>query len=57
MGYRLQKSFTRDPDDPTFGGYQILDEETYDVVAGHGNAGRGYALRLSDVREWIAKRR
>jgi hypothetical protein len=53
MGYRLMKSRARDPDDLTYGGYHIVDVQINGLVAGHGNAGRGYALTLGDVQEWI----
>jgi hypothetical protein len=54
MGYRLMKSRARDPDDLTFGGYQIVDVQINGLVEGHGNAGRGYGMTLDDVQEWIA---
>jgi hypothetical protein len=53
MGYRLMKSRARDPYDLTFGGYQIVDVQINGLVAGHGHAGRGYAMTLGDVQEWI----
>jgi hypothetical protein len=45
----------RDPRDLTHGGYQIVDAQRNFLVAGHGNAGRGYALDLEDVEAWIAE--
>jgi hypothetical protein len=53
MGYRLMKSRARDPDDITYGGYQIVDVQINGLVAGNGNAGRCYALDLAGVQEWI----
>jgi hypothetical protein len=53
MGYHLMKSRARDPHDITFGGYQIVDIQTNGLVGGHGNAGRGYAMTLDDVLDWI----
>jgi hypothetical protein len=53
MGYRLMKSRARDPDDLTFGGYQIVDVQINGLVAGFGNAGRGYSYSLDDVRGWV----
>jgi hypothetical protein len=53
MGYRLMRSTARDPDSLTFGGYQITDIQHGGVVAGWGNAHRGYALDLDDVEAWI----
>jgi hypothetical protein len=52
MGFRLMKSRARDPRDITFAGYQIADEHN-SLRVGHGNAGRGYAMTLDDVQEWI----
>ena len=52
-GYRLLKSYARDPHDITFGGYQIVDIATGGVVAGSGNVSRGYALGLDEVEAWI----
>ncbi len=46
-------SCARDPDDLTYGGYQIVDVQINGLVGGHGNAGRGYAMTLDDVQEWI----
>lgn len=57
MGYRLMRSRARDPDDITYGGYQITDIEVGGVVAGYGNAGRGFAFDLEEVEEWIADER
>ena len=53
MGYQLMKSRARDPDALTYGGYQIIDPEINGLVAGLGNANRGYAFDLDDVEEWI----
>jgi hypothetical protein len=52
MGYRLMKSRARDPYDITFAGYQVVDVRN-GLAAGHGNAGRGYALTLDGVEDWI----
>jgi hypothetical protein len=54
MGYKLMKSRARDSRGLTFGGYQIIDVEGGGVVAGYGNASRGYAYDLKDVEAWIA---
>lgn len=54
MGYRLLKSRRRDPAALEYGGYMIVDVETGGAVAGTGNAGRGYALSLDDVEEWLS---
>jgi hypothetical protein len=56
MGYRLMKAPTRDPDDITYGGYQIADLEHGSLVAGFGNAHRDYAFDLNDVERWIRQR-
>ena len=53
MGCRLMKSAARDPDDITFGGYQIADLEHGGLVAGFGNVQRGYAFDLNDVEAWV----
>jgi hypothetical protein len=53
MGYRLMKSRARDPYDITFAGYQVVDVRTNGLAAGHGNVGRGYALTLDGVQDWI----
>jgi hypothetical protein len=52
QGYRLMKSPARDPRSLTFGGYQIVDIEHGGVVAGWGNANRGYALNLDEAERW-----
>lgn len=52
-GYRLLKSRSRDPDALTYGGYQIVDIQIGGVVAGWGNANRGYAMDLDDVEDWL----
>ena len=54
MGYKLMKSRARDPDDITYGGYQIINLEHGGVDAGYGNANRGFAFDLDQVEEWIA---
>lgn len=53
-GYRLMRSRARDPRDLTFGGYQIVDVQTGGVVAGYGNANRGYSLDLDEVEAWLS---
>jgi hypothetical protein len=55
MGYTLQKSRARDDRDITFGGYHIVDTQTGGLVAGWGNANRGYAFDLADVEWWISQ--
>jgi hypothetical protein len=57
MGYVLTKSRARDPDALTYGGYQIVDGQSGALVAGWGNAERGYALDLDDAEAWIAGKR
>jgi hypothetical protein len=57
MGYRLMKSRARDPDALTYGGFQIIDPDSKGLVAGWGNAHRGYAFDLDDVEAWIAEQR
>jgi hypothetical protein len=57
-GYRLEKSRARDPRDLTYGGYQIVDTGVHggvngNVVAGWGNANRGYTLDLDGVEQWL----
>ena len=52
QGYVLVKSRARDPRDLTHGGYQIVHPAHGGLVAGWGNANRGYALDLDDVEEW-----
>jgi hypothetical protein len=53
-GYQLMKSRARDPRDLTYGGYQIINVQINGLVAGHGHAGRGYALTLDDAEAWYA---
>jgi hypothetical protein len=53
QGYRLQKSRARDPQDITFGGYQLVELESGGVAFGFGNANRGYAASLDDIEEWL----
>jgi hypothetical protein len=55
MGYKLMRSRARDQRDITFGGYQIVDLETNGLVAGWGNANRGFALDLEGVEAWVAE--
>jgi hypothetical protein len=55
QGYRLLKSRARDPRSLTYGGYQITDLRQGVVVAGWGNADRGYAFDLDDVERWVRK--
>ena len=52
-GLRLQKSRARDPEDLTFGGYQLIDIQCSGVVFGYGNANYGYAASLDDLEEWL----
>ena len=52
QGCVLVKSRARDPRDLTHGGYQIVNLTHGGLVAGWGNANRGYALDLDDVEEW-----
>jgi hypothetical protein len=54
MGLHLMKSRARDPRDLPYGGYQIADLQNR-LRAGPGNAGRGYAMTLDDVQEWITR--
>ena len=49
------KSRARDPHDLTYGGYQLVDIRRNFVVAGWGNAGRGYALDVDSVEEWLTR--
>jgi hypothetical protein len=56
QGYRLLKSRARDPRDLSYGGYQIVDHQRGGVVAGSGNANRGYALDLDAVEQWTYRR-
>jgi hypothetical protein len=55
MGYRLEKSRARDPDALTYGGYHIVDVEIGGLVAGWGNAGRGFSFTLNDVEAWLVE--
>jgi hypothetical protein len=55
MGYRLEKSRARDPDAITYGGFQIIDHQAGGVVAGWGNANRGFAFTLDDVERWVER--
>ena len=50
-GYRLMKSHSRDPNAPTFGGYQIVETKINGVVAGSHQPG-GFGLDLEQVEEW-----
>jgi hypothetical protein len=52
-GYTLQKSRARDPRDLTYNGYQIVDTGGNYLVAGLGNAKRGFALSLDGVEDWL----
>jgi hypothetical protein len=53
-GLKLMKSRARDPRDLTYRGYQIVDVVNGGgVVAGWGNADRGYALDLAAVEQWL----
>jgi hypothetical protein len=54
-GYRLEKSRARDPYSLTYGGYQIVDIHIGGLVAGWGNAERGYALDLDEVEKWVSE--
>lgn len=54
-GLKLMKSRARDVRDITYGGYQITDVQTGGVVAGWGNANRGYAFTLDDVETWLTE--
>jgi L-alanine-DL-glutamate epimerase-like enolase superfamily enzyme len=38
LGYRLEKSRTRNPNRPEFGGYMVVDIQTNGVVHGFGEA-------------------
>lgn len=53
MGFQLMKSRARDVNALTYAGYQIADLQTGGLIAGSGNADRGYALDLDDVEAWI----
>jgi len=53
QGYKLLKSRARDPQDITFGGYQLVDLETNGVVFGYGNANRGFSASLDEVEDWL----
>jgi hypothetical protein len=55
-GYRLMKSRARDPNDLTYDGYQITNLDNGDVIAGCGNADRGYALDLDKVEAWLNRK-
>ena len=55
QGCGLMKSRARDPHDLTYGGYQLVDIRRNFVVAGWGNVGRGYALDLDSVEEWLTR--
>jgi hypothetical protein len=48
-----QRGRARDPRDITFAGYQIIDLRTGGLVAGWGNADRGFALDLEGVEAWL----
>ncbi|MGH8012727.1 MAG: hypothetical protein ACREQ4_09535 [Candidatus Binataceae bacterium] len=52
-GFQLMKSRARDPYSVTYGGYQIVDPDTNTMVAGSGDAQRGYGLSLEEVAEWV----
>jgi hypothetical protein len=53
QGYRLLRSRARDPQDITFGGYQVVELETSGIVFGFGNAGRGYDAALDEIEAWL----
>jgi hypothetical protein len=55
LGYRLMKSSARDPNDLTYGGYQIVDVQINGLVAGWGNANRGFGFDLDDVEDWLRR--
>jgi hypothetical protein len=53
QGYRLMKSRARDPRDPTYGGYQLIDLESGRVSCGEGNGNRRFAADLDDIQEFL----
>lgn len=56
QGLKLMRSRARDPNSITYGGYQLVDIQTNGLVAGWGNANRGYAFDLDDVEQWLCSR-
>lgn len=49
-GYRLEKSRRRDPQAVDFGGYMLMDADSYTVVRGGSNdKGFNYCASLEDV--------
>jgi hypothetical protein len=55
QGLVLQKSRARDPRDLTYAGFQLCDQRRGGVVAGFGNADRGFALDLDEIEAWLNK--
>ncbi len=55
LGYILRKSRCRTPEDPSFGGYVIIEPERNIIVAGFHSSAYGYDL--DDVIAWIEDKR
>ena len=51
----LQKSRARNPDNITFGGYQLVDIQFNGVVWGYGNAGYGFAADLDSIQSYLTR--
>jgi hypothetical protein len=53
-GFRLEKSHVRDPHALGFGGFQILDSWSGNLVEGYGG-GYQYTMSLDDVEKWLGR--
>jgi hypothetical protein len=51
---RLLKSHARNPENLSFGGYELVDVGTNGVVFGYGNAGYDFNATLEDVAEYLS---
>jgi hypothetical protein len=54
QGLRLMKSHARDPQDITYGTYQLIDHRYGGTVHADCTAGRGYGLDLDDVENYLS---
>jgi hypothetical protein len=56
LGLRLEKSRSRDPHDPTFGGYMLVYIERNAIAYGAaGHKEHGYGLTLDDVETYLKR--
>lgn len=50
-GYHIVKSRVRNPEDPTYGGYMLV--ESYSNRVELGGYGNGYTATLDDIEEFL----